>query len=251
MTKLIDAVEMHRKFPLDFAVPSPEELSLIYVGDSVRVTDGLEIIWVRLTHVTTDFLEGVATVYPSNELHAVTQAQPTVTRKLRFERRHVHLVQIPQQLDATIVQIRLATLFEASITRMIGIILALDRLFIPDKSNSTTSRYSEIVTQRIELTAFKQRIWTRFSHACVAMLASQEKAHSACMARASLLTEPTQYACRIAEIKSNQDTSTIKEHQNNFEKEVIRRLELINKHTKLVVKSTTRPKIQIKSITVE
>jgi len=85
---LADWAERHAAAPQTYRVPTAEALATVQVGDRVKLVfvprDGLEErLWVRVTAVGPDELEGILASEPA-ELRGLHAGEP-----VRFERRHV------------------------------------------------------------------------------------------------------------------------------------------------------------------
>lgn len=82
----VDAQEMHRKFPVTFKAPSPEELDELKAGDSVKISCDKERFWVTIKNIDGDKISGtVDNSLVNTHIHGL-RYKDTVT----FEKKNIY-----------------------------------------------------------------------------------------------------------------------------------------------------------------
>jgi hypothetical protein len=85
--RLVDAQKLAREYPKSFEVPGSDTLASLRSGDSVKVCNGKERFWVRLTEASGSQLRGVV----SNDIRARRYGKGDT---IQFRARNVYDVQI-------------------------------------------------------------------------------------------------------------------------------------------------------------
>lgn len=98
--RLIDAQKMAREHPKTFEVPDPDVLAGLKPGTSVKVCNGKERFWVKLTAVMgDDDLQGVVSTY-------VTARRYGVGDTIQFRKRNVYDVHVKKTSSSILSKIR-------------------------------------------------------------------------------------------------------------------------------------------------